>query len=198
MAKSAPPRNRAFLLVILIALVGVIIGIRKLQSMGDPGAPTLAWYLDTETHERFAAPIGQTPPIEGPSKKRDAQGRGTAVLAHLFACGECGKDEFVGYLETNSPEAIEATKALGRDERKPTATKPAAGDSQPPVESPDFSKPPETPLTAALKARDAGRYISMGGDYVVWVKRESPEGRRILNSLIERCGGRMPPECYPR
>lgn len=198
MAKPAPPRNRSLLFLVFLALIVVIAGIWKLQRLGEPTTPTLAWYFDTESQVRFAAKIGQTPPIEGPSKKRDAQGRGTAVLAHMFACGECGKDEFVGYLETNSPEAIEATKALGRDERKPAATKPASGESQPPVVTPDFSKPPETPLTAALKARESGRYISMGGDYVVWVKRESPEGKRILNALIDRCGGRMPPECYPR
>lgn len=198
MAKTArPPRNRALLLLILVALVGVIIAIRKLSSMGQSLSPTQAWYFDTETKARFSAPIGQTPPILGPSQKKDAQGRGTAVLAHVFACGGCGKDEFVGYLETNSNEAIEATKTLGRDERKTPASKPASGDSQPPVVSPDFSKPPETPLTAALKARESGRYVSMGDEYPVWVKRDSEAGQRILNSMIDRCGGRMPPECYP-
>lgn len=86
-------------------LAVVILGVAIWQpwregSAGDAGlSVTNKWYYDLQSHQLVSVgpDIGR-PPVTLPSG-------GEAVEAHVFACGSCESETFIGHLERWSDEA---------------------------------------------------------------------------------------------
>jgi hypothetical protein len=97
------PSKRVLAAVVLLAVIAAcaVWVTLRLRSGGAPPVPDKAYYFDLETGELFVDAAGKVVPFKRPSGN-------DAVLAHVYSCGDCGKEaeRFVGYYEALSQEAI--------------------------------------------------------------------------------------------
>lgn len=73
------PRQHWLLMVAGGVLAVVVIAwLWRNADPGDPGGPRQQWFYDLQTRERFAMPMGTSPPVAAPS---DVRGERNGVLA---------------------------------------------------------------------------------------------------------------------
>ena len=87
------------LVVVIIACGGFIL--MHMKKTSGPAVPSKSYYFDLKTGELFVDSAGKDVPF----KRSNGD---DAVLAHVYSCGDCGKegDRFVGYYEALSQEAV--------------------------------------------------------------------------------------------
>ena len=90
-------RNAAMMLVLCVAAMGLSVMIlRAAQSPGNL-APTHEWFFDSVTGELIAQPVGTIPLAN--------EGGNELWRAHVYACGDCDGETFVGYYTRYTAEA---------------------------------------------------------------------------------------------
>jgi hypothetical protein len=134
---------------------------------------TKAYFYDLQTGMLFVGDNSAIPPIPAPSGKKSSDGQDLGVRAIVFSCGNC-KDEssrYIGYVETFTPEARDAIKAM--------------------MEHPDKSPP---------DGRDPmmfGRYI-MDPEVGDWLTMDSPAAGKLVQDSMSKCGAdKYPTQCFP-
>lgn len=141
------------------------------------------WYYDTATGATFRASGLQTPPIVGPSGKRDNEGEGTGVRAYLMTCGSCEneKERFVGYIERYTAEAKRVREAAEAKFHKPI-------DHLPPAARAELGIKP---------GAGSGRRIAKPEKHPEWLTAESEDGAALIDSFMNRCGeGKPAVDCF--
>ncbi len=92
----------AVCIVLLLLSAGAIA-----LSLGPPddqpaATQAPAYYFDLNTGETFISPLSHEPPVVAPSGPMPS-GAKAGVRAHVFACGACENDLWVGYLSATKP-----------------------------------------------------------------------------------------------
>ena len=100
---GGPIAGVAFLLAIVITLV--FLGD---DDEGLPTSPTQLYFFDMESKKLFAGPRGVLPPITAES------GPHKGARAYVYACGDCDKDQFIGYVEVYLPDHQKAVQSGDR------------------------------------------------------------------------------------
>lgn len=137
-----------------------------------PGGPIGVYFFDEKEKALFVDMSDKVAPFTR------LETGGEAVRAFVFACGECGKDEFIGYLEKFTPEYKDAMRKLREA----------------------YDRGGEIPPDAAFYMEEGyskGRLIKRVGDEK-WVESSSVEGIELVKEINARCEGkgRLRP-CYP-
>jgi hypothetical protein len=95
--------NKAMILGVVIVILlsgGIMVGISSYSSGYADGYTR--WYYDLETGEQVQFTTLEGPPV---ALKNGHQ----AVIAHIYGCGGCSGDTFVGHLERFDP-TLDKTK----------------------------------------------------------------------------------------
>lgn len=149
------------------AVLVLAVSLWRMLGGGGGAKPDGRWYLDLNTGELFAYRGYELPPIPAPSG-------GEGVLAHVYACGDCGDpaQRVIVALEKYSPEGKAAL----------------TGPVQPP------------PRTEEMVGRSAPlpSHMLRAGDNpdAPWVSFDSAQGRSLLNRAQQMCPGQRQ-TCVP-
>jgi len=157
------------IVIVVLGIVGYVMFSRSSTSV-EPGS---RFYYDVSSGEMVTFKANEPlPPVTLPSGKE-------GVLAHVYACGDCSSEQFVGYLQKFT------------DEYKQIVTR---------VIDPSQSTDPVVrPMTGELVAANPD-----AGGQPKWIEMNSEAGTQIIRAVRERCaqGQRRPEnpatECFPQ
>lgn len=155
----------AVAIVAIVAVVGYIA--YQMLSTSPQRLAGEAFFTTDDGSTHFTAPASNRPPFDHNGEQ--------AVRAHVFTCDG---EEFVGYLERYSPEAMEAFRKLDEEIAQ--------------VEPGD--RPPAS-LGAAQAFSRNGLQVKKPGDDN-WVQANSPEGAAVKNVKCPSGDGEPTP-VYP-
>ena len=105
-------KGKIGVIVVCFTVALVVVGMQMVGE--DPGGtPDINWYwyYDLQTKELFRGEVGnrKAPPIPAPSG-------GDGVRAHVYGCGNCDGDTWIGHLEKYGPEAKAHWESHGSDQ----------------------------------------------------------------------------------
>ena len=156
----------------MVLVVVLLVAVVWLYSGGGGGEKGQRYYIDIATGDRFAAA-----PALAPVAVPDG-GALTGVAAHVYSCGECGDDAFVGFVEKYSTEGKAAEQKL--------------------LELGPMQTPERPAIELVLKE---GHFMASFDEAKAgepeWVAFDGDDATAIRRSIGERCGGKAPVRCVP-
>lgn len=99
-------RNAAMVLVLCVAAMGLSVVILRAAQKPDYATPTHEWFYDSVTGELVAQPVGTIPLTD--------TGGNELWRAHVYACGDCEGETFIGYYTRYTTEARERMERFRR------------------------------------------------------------------------------------
>jgi hypothetical protein len=157
--------KQVVLIIAVIVLLGA--GLMMVRGKGEAGATAARWYYDLDTGELVAHATFERSPVTLPDGH-------SAVLAHVYGCGDCEGETFLVYVERTDPSVDIPEIRTGKD----------GGDTDP--------GKVVVALTAA--AQIAVDPKTTGGE-PQWLPASQ---RAAMSGLANKCGkGQRPRECLP-
>lgn len=163
------------------AVIFVVALLAIFMQATDRPAPSSTgdnvYYYDLNSHDLFAGPRNEIPPIESPSGPH--QDKPGGVRAYVFTCSDCTSKQWtIGYLETFTDKAKHALRAERRKQQ-------ANPNSRKPILRPDSASPAV-----------AQGWMIRTVDDPAWLPVRHPQARQIMANanLCERAVARP---CYP-
>lgn len=100
--------------VLLVIAMGTIVWSTRAEPPREMRT-AYVYYFDLNTKDFFTHPLSEVAPIEAPSGPL-ASGAKAGVRAHVFACGSCENEIWVGYLSATRPLASAEKKQAEQGE----------------------------------------------------------------------------------
>jgi|GEM_PF-1558948 len=172
-------RNPIVSTVVGIVMLGTAATVLALTLKAPSYEPMGIYYYDLNMGKLFIAPTNQVTPIAAPSQTGESDPtKFVGVLAHTFACGECGNESqySVGWVETYNQDRVAKLRNQTDHEGNPL-TDMAIIDR--------LREMPDGTLVRDLNGSDR------------WVPRASREASAIMKKARELCGGEPAVECQP-
>ncbi len=151
--------------IAIVAFIAVALLLRAQSS--NPASAGQRFYYDVTSGELVGFKADQPlPPVTLPSGNQ-------GVLAHVFACGDCSSEQFIGYLEQYT------------DAYKQAVT----------VDVTNMDGPALAPMSGHMVAADPN------GGQPQWIESTSMQGSQVMRAASIRCdaqGTDRAMECVPQ